>query len=261
VTRPSLLDLLGGWQPAAPVLAAVAWAALYGWAARQAGPRWPAWRTGCFLGGLLAAAWALGSGLDAWAERLLSVHMVQHLVLALVSAPLLVAGAPERLALRTLRGPARQRLGRVLFGRPARAVLHPFTTAAAFAAVMLAMHLTGWYAAALRDPLLHALEHLAILATAIALFASLARAAAITGLAALTAATIPMGVVGAWLAWAPELRYPAYAGRGALHDQGLAAGIMWVGASLPLALGAVALAGVALWREERRQRRREALVR
>jgi cytochrome c oxidase assembly factor CtaG len=142
-----------------------------------------------------------------------------------------------------------------------RVLLHPVTAVVMFAGTLLAVHLTGFYALALRSPVAHDGEHAALLWSAIALFASLQRTGAIGRLAMLTAATIPMGVIGAWLAWAPGLRYPGYRAPGAMDDQALAAAIMWAGASVPFALGAVALAGLALWQEEARQRRREALVR
>ena len=277
-------DLLGGWQPlGGPVLGALLAGALYAAGVRAVAPAarrgragsaeaprgagrspaarpWPAWRSACFAAGLLVLAWALASGLDTWAERRLSVHMVQHLALGLVVAPLLVAGAPERLALRALHGRPRRRLGRALHGRVARVLLHPAVGAAAFAGVMLGTHLTGLYVAALRHPLVHEGEHLVVLAAGALLAASLVRAGPIARLVAVTAATIPMGIVGAWLGWAQTVRYAPYRGPGALHDQAVGAAIMWAGAALPLAVGAVALAGVALWREEQRQRRREAIA-
>jgi cytochrome c oxidase assembly factor CtaG len=254
-------DLAGGWDLlAGPVPAAVALAALYVAGVRSTRRGWPVWRSACFATGLLAVTWALASGLDVWSQRLLSVHMVQHLVLAFVAAPLLVAGAPERLALLALRGRARRRLGRMLHMRTLRALSHPVTGCASFAAVILVTHLTGFYAAALRKPLVHEAEHVAILGSAILLFASMARAPAITRLVTLTVATVPMGIVGAWLGWATSVRYPPYAGPGALDDQGLSAAIMWACAAIPVALGSVALAGVALWREEQRQRRRETIA-
>ena len=45
---------------------------------------------------------ALQSGIDAYDDRLLSVHMVQHMLLLLVAPPLLLGGRPVMLALRAL---------------------------------------------------------------------------------------------------------------------------------------------------------------
>ncbi|MGH2499409.1 MAG: cytochrome c oxidase assembly protein, partial [Candidatus Limnocylindria bacterium] len=64
--------------------------------------RWPRWRTALFLGGLLAFLVALGPPIDAYATELFSVHMVQHMLLVVVAAPLLLLGAPIRPLLRGL---------------------------------------------------------------------------------------------------------------------------------------------------------------
>ena len=48
------------------------------------------WRVAAFAGGLLALVAALVSPLDRISEELLSAHMVQHLLLILGAAPLLV---------------------------------------------------------------------------------------------------------------------------------------------------------------------------
>jgi putative membrane protein len=56
-----------------------------------------------FLGaGLAVLVAALLPPFDAAADEQLSVHMVQHLLIVFVAAPLIVAGAPIRLALRHL---------------------------------------------------------------------------------------------------------------------------------------------------------------
>src|SRR6266851_619889 len=52
------------------------------------------WYPSAFFGGLVAVWIAMGSPLAACDERLLSFHMVQHLLLTLVAAPLLLLGAP-----------------------------------------------------------------------------------------------------------------------------------------------------------------------
>src|SRR5438874_2568070 len=56
--------------------------------------RGPARRAAAFYAGLAAVAVALVSPVDTQAGRLLSVHMVQHLLLVLVAAPLLVRARP-----------------------------------------------------------------------------------------------------------------------------------------------------------------------
>src|SRR5512144_1762221 len=66
---------------------------------------WPRWRTRCFAAGIGVLTLALMSPVDAYADLLLSVHMVQHLLLTLLAPPLLLLGAPLTLAVRSASGP------------------------------------------------------------------------------------------------------------------------------------------------------------
>jgi cytochrome c oxidase assembly factor CtaG len=82
-------------------------AALYawGWCASRARHRpFPALRAGAFAPGSLVVAAALLGPLDALADASLSWHMAQHLALITLAAPLLLLGAPMRLALAALPG-------------------------------------------------------------------------------------------------------------------------------------------------------------
>src|SRR5690242_5315989 len=54
----------------------------------------PTWRFAAFVGGLISVWIATASPLAELDHRMLSVHMVQHLVLMTVSAPLILFGAP-----------------------------------------------------------------------------------------------------------------------------------------------------------------------
>ena len=232
----------------------------------RAARRWPAWRTACFVAGLAVLVAALAPPLHDRAEQTLSAHMVQHLLITLVAAPLLVLGAPVALALRALRGPARRRLGAIVVSRPARGLVHPATGWLLFAAGTAGTHLTGLYDAALRDPLVHEAEHSIFLATALVWWTSLVgvhpgdtKLGPIGRLAWIMAAMPVMAGVGAWLAQSSVVRYASYAGPRALADQQDAGSLMWALGTLPMALGAFALALEALLREERRQRRREAV--
>ncbi|HWC28349.1 MAG TPA: cytochrome c oxidase assembly protein, partial [Solirubrobacteraceae bacterium] len=135
--------------------------------AGRRGRRWPIARSLAFAGGLLAVLVALASGLDARADVELSTHMLQHLLITTVAAPLLVAGAPLSLALQAARGSTRRALAELVRSRAVRLLTAAPVAFAAFAAATLGTHLTGFYDAALRVPLLHAGEHLLYLATAV----------------------------------------------------------------------------------------------
>jgi putative membrane protein len=231
--------------------ALIAYAALYSAGVRRV-RGWPASRSVSFAAGLAMVAVALEAPLD---ERL-SGHMAQHLILG-VAAPLcLAAGAPVRLTLGALRDP--RPLARVLRALP----VTPLTGWIAFSAVLLGIHLTGLFELAVRHPLVHGLEHLALLVAGLLFWAPLVavdplphRPGPAARLAWLLAAMPPMGLVGARLLTG-GVAYPSYP---SLADQRTAAGVMWGAGSLLMAAATVAIVFTAVLREEARQRRREAV--
>ncbi len=267
---PSLSGLAMSWQLEPAVLAwALAAAVLYVAAARRT--RWKARRTVSWLAGIAVVAVALQSGLDVYAGELLSVHMVQHLALTMLAAPLLVAGAPVTLALRTLRGRSRRAVARALSSPTGATLGRPVVGLAQFVAVTLLTHLTGFYELALRHPGVHVLEHALYLTSAALFWAPLVGADPIRHapgwlgrMLAVLLAMPAMSVVGIALEISGRVRYPAYLaparamGVSALADQHDAGAIMWVGGSLAGALIVLGLAWAALAGEERRARAREA---
>jgi putative membrane protein len=88
-----------------------------GWARiRRTRPQlFPGWRLGAFLGGMLAVFVAVASPLDAFADRMLSIHMVQHFFLWSVAPILIVFSAPVVPMLRGLPRPAMRGALRPLF--------------------------------------------------------------------------------------------------------------------------------------------------
>ena len=66
------------------------------------GRPWPRRRTFFFLAGLAAAGFDLCSGIGTEANTRLSAHMLEHIILWVIVAPLLAAGAPVRLAFRSV---------------------------------------------------------------------------------------------------------------------------------------------------------------
>jgi putative membrane protein len=237
----------------AAVLAAelVAAAALYVWAALRV-RRWPRWRVAAFLAGLAALAVALVA-LDSAADRTLTAHMVQHLVLVYAAAPLLVLGSPIALGLRAAGRPARRVLR-------ARALAHPLTGWCALPAAMAITHFTGLYDLAARHPLAHVGEHALYLAAAALFWRPVLGADPVphrpgfTGrLLYLMLAAGPLALVGVAMQASSHPWYAAYAGPGALADQHDAGAVMWVGGGLALAAVTIAVAWSGLLREHRRQ--------
>ena len=233
--------------------------------------RWPRARSAAGLAGLAVLGVAFASPLDGRADELLSAHMLQHALVTLVAAPLLVAAAPVRLALGALPRDRARSLARALRARWLRVLSHPLTGLAIFVVVLAVVHVPAVYEAALRTPLLHGAEHAALLWSAIALWVPLAgadelphRAGALTRLAVLVVAMTAMGALGAALAASHGVVYASYVaptvalGRDPIADQALAGGVMWIGGMLVVLPVLLALAWSALARDERRQRVREA---
>lgn len=118
-------------------------------------------RTVAFLAGLAAIELALQSPIEQYDTTLFSVHMVQHILLTLVAAPLLAAGAPITLLLRLAPGDIRRRrILPVLHSRAVRVVSHPVVAWLVFAGVMWGTHFSPIFNESLENDLLHQLEHL-----------------------------------------------------------------------------------------------------
>ncbi|HJV04830.1 MAG TPA: cytochrome c oxidase assembly protein [Actinomycetota bacterium] len=201
-------------------------------------------RAAAFWGGLLAVLVALVSPLERMATELLSAHMVQHLLLVMVAAPLLVAGLPRvplTVALpATLRRPLHRTGRRPPLRAVRRAVTHPVVAWVLATAVLWAWHAPALYQAALRDDLVHALEHATLFGTALLFWWEVLDPRARDrldpggGLVYLFAAGLQGGALGALFTFAPSPIYPAYAatapgwGLTAVADQQLAGLIMWI---------------------------------
>jgi cytochrome c oxidase assembly factor CtaG len=269
---PTLARLLSQWSfdPVVVLVLSIA-AALYLLGIQRAGSRWPRRRAAAFLAGLAAIAIALLSGVDAYAEALLSVHMVQHLLLSIVAPALLLAGAPFGLALRAGGPRLRPALAALLTSGAARTMARPAVGLALFAATVLVSHLSGLFELALSDPLLHALEHGAMFWTGILFLAPLIAAdplphppGPLARFCWLMAGMTAMAVPGALLTFARTVRYPHYLhtahllGRSALADQQLGGAIMWVGGTMAMFALALYVTFDAMLAEERRARRRES---
>ncbi len=243
---------------------------LYAGAALRLGRRWPLRRTLAFLAGVGCVLVALESGVDTWDERLLSAHMLQHMVLLLAAPLLLLTGRPLALALRVLHGRRRRRLARAL--ERARPMTRPWWCLTALAAVVVLTHLPGFYDATLRHPVLHDAEHALYLLAGAGLWWPLVdgdpvlthRLGGLGRLLYLLAGMLPMAVVGAYLNRHASVVYTPYAesaralGISAVNDQAAAGAIMWVVGNTVMVVVGLWAVMAALSAEERRLRAREA---
>jgi len=205
-----------------------------------------------FTGGWLALVLALVSPLDALGGLLFSAHMVQHELMMIVAAPLMVLGRPLVTMLWAFPGGARASIGRgvrVAWVRRAWQVLTLATVAWLFhAAALWLWHVPVLFETALAHPGLHALQHASFLASALVFWWTVfspRAAAAGAGVAMLSLFTtmVHTGALGALLTLAPDLWYPSYAspasawGFDPLVDQQLGGLIMWVPGGLAYLVG------------------------
>jgi putative membrane protein len=269
MSTPSLL--VSHWQPQPSLdAAALACASLYLLAAHRVRGGWPVVRTLAFLAGVACAIAALQSGIGAYDDRLLSAHMVQHMLLLLAAPLLLLSGHPLLLALRALPPSRRRPLARVL--DRARAITGPLQCLAIFYDALLLTHLPAFYDAAVAHPLLHEAEHgLYLVAGGLMWWPILGvdpapkhRLGGLGRIVYMLATMPPMAVIGAYLNRHPSLVYspygpPAHAlGISAVTDQQQAGAIMWVaGNTLMIVVGLWAVIA-ELIAEERRQQVRDA---
>jgi putative copper resistance protein D len=266
VSAPALPTLLWhGWEPAWSLDAEAALAVLlYGFGVRRVRSRWPARRTLAFAGGVACVLVALQSGIDAFDDRLLSDHMVQHLLLLVVAPLLLLAGRPGLLILRAAPREARPWLVDRL--EALRPLTHPVACLAFFAVVMMATHLPGFYDATLRHPALHDAEHILYLLAGLLMWWPLVDADPLARrplngmgrLVYLIAAMVPMTLLGAYLDRHTTLLYAGYAaparalGVSAVVDQEQAGAMMWVIGSTLMILAGLWQTMAAMVEEERR---------
>jgi putative membrane protein len=215
--------------------------------------RWPLGRTACFLGGLVVLLIALDSGIGGAADEHLAAHMVEHMLIWLAVAPLLVAGAPIRLALFALGPVGRQRLAAVLHSDPVRVLAGPLLSTALFSTVVVVSHLPAVYDLTLESDLVHVAEHALYLVSAVLVWAPLIRADPLPHrlgaggrCACVLACMVPMAAISVWLLAAGAPLYEPYRlalGAGtALDDQRLA-GLIMLAAAIPAFAVALAAPG------------------
>jgi putative membrane protein len=244
---PAPHDLWGAWNLHPVLLGGLLLTAWVYWRGHASGPRRPidAWRARCFAGALVALGLALLSPLDALSGALASAHMVQHLLLLLLAAPLLALSAPSSailrgspLALRRASGRWRRRL-RLTHGNLG-VLRHPATVWLVSVGVIWFWHAAGPYDATLDSQLLHVLEHASFLVTAVLFWqvvVGVRGAARVSGgLGVLLVFVMAMQSVflSVLLTFARTPWYSGYAattapwGLDPLTDQRLAGVIMWI---------------------------------
>jgi putative membrane protein len=226
------------------------------------------WQAGSFGLAIAALSAALLSPIARLSEALLGVHMIQHLLLMLVAAPLLVAASPALVCAWALPGAWRGALARVWAAlrrrSPARRLAwHPLVAWLSFALVLWIWHLPRLYQAALQQPRIHDLQHLGFFAGAClywrVMFDPLGRTrlGPVAVVVYVFTTSLHGMLLGVLLALSPRLWYPFYAGTtqawglSAIEDQQIAGFIMWMPACALYAAIAVGVLAVSLHRAQR----------
>ena len=230
------------------------------------------WQAASFAGGLAVLFLALVSPLHPLGGELLWAHMVQHVLLVLVAAPLLIMGAPVIPMTLALPLPWRRRiraLGRIGWLRSTGQFLtRPLVAWLIQVVTLWVWHAPALYDAAVRSQVIHAAEHLSFLATAL-LFWWVAFPRGRRHLAGgadvlyVFTAGVQSGALGALLSFAGTPLYSVYAhttvrwGLTPLQDQQLAGMVMWIPAGLVYVVAAGFLFVRWLMSIEREARRAE----
>jgi cytochrome c oxidase assembly factor CtaG len=212
------------------------------------------WRELAFWVALVTLVAALDSSIDDLADRLFWVHMLQHVLLMMVVAPLLALAAPWTPIWRGLSLRVRRPLASAVVARPAvragaRAV-GPWAIFVLFNLDLWAWHLPALYGLTLRQQAVHDLQHVSFLLLGVLFWAQVIESPPLRMRLDQTQRLVYV-LLGATLSWLlalvlafwPTALYAGYSelasrpgGISALGDQQLAAGIMLGPGSIPYAV-------------------------
>jgi putative membrane protein len=240
---------LGAWSIQTPLVYVVLAGLLYwlgglGWRRRRT-PQDPL-HTAAFVAGLATIVLALDSPIDAYADELFWVHMLQHVLLLTVAPPLILLGRPWPRMWRALplapRSTVARTLVRARWTAPLRAVARPLPAWLLFNGTVLAWHIPAAYNATLTSAPIHQLEHALFFFTGLLFWARVIDPGPLrpklvwpARLAYVIGAMVVGWVLAITLVLVPHPLYEHYAalaqrpgGISALTDQQLAGGVMWV---------------------------------
>src|SRR4051812_9908336 len=225
------------------------------WGLHRRGGRWPVGRTVAWSAGCASLFYVTASGLEPYSMGMFSLHMVQHMVLTMISPLFLLMGAPVTLALRGLPavpGPAgmpRRALLGALHSRLGQAVASPLFTVPLFIASLYGVYFTPVFDDLMRSTPGHTFMLLHFLVTGLLFFGPIlaidpwprrtshggrmlelllpAPFHAFFGVTVMLSSTVLLAT------YAPP---PASWGTDPLYDQGSAGGIAWSFGEFPTVL-------------------------
>jgi cytochrome c oxidase assembly factor CtaG len=203
------------------------------------------WQNLSFASGWLVLGLSLASPLHAAGRQSFAWHMVEHELLILVAAPLLVVGRPAAVLLWGLphgwRRAVACAVGEGWRGRAWHWLTRPVVASLGHGGLVWLWHLPRLFDAAVRSEAVHALQHLSFFLSAAifwwAMFHVRERRQGIgVAVLAVFATAMHSTLLGALLTLLPSPRYAAYQtasfGLTPLEDQQLAGLVMWVPAGV-----------------------------
>lgn len=217
------------------------------------------WQAACFYLGIVALCATLVWPLHGMSPSSLSLHMVQHMVLIAVAAPLLALGKPWAPILLSFPEVSRARLlgwWRSIKLLRLQVLIQPPLATALHGTVVWLWHAPFFYNLALTNEIVHVIEHISFLGSALLFWWALLRSGSRAdgfgpGVLAALLTLMHTGVLGALLTFAPAPLYERYdmfsrSGLSPLEDQQLAGLIMWIPPSAVYLTAGLALISIGL---------------
>jgi putative membrane protein len=254
--------VLQSWSAPLAVNASLCLAAFFyarGWnrVRKAANRQFPVWRLASFFAGLVTIWIAIGSPLEALDDVSLTVHMVQHLLLAVIAPPLLLLGAPELPLLRGIPQSLARNVASPFLRLPftkkfGQLISHPAFCWLVATFVLIGWHMPAVFELALRWDWLHKFEHASFLGAGLLFWwpviqpwPSTPRWPQWSIPLYLFAATLPCDALSGFLSFCDRVVYPSYLsaprvfGLTPLADQECAAALMWVSVTIIFLVPAV----------------------
>jgi putative membrane protein len=227
------------------------------------------WRSAAYLGGLAVLWIALMSPIDVLSGQFFFMHMVQHLLLVMIAAPLLWLADPMPIMIWGLPSSLRLEVGRWLqpgstFRRIVRSLTTPGLVWLYFVTALAGWHEPRAYTLALENDLVHDLEHITFFGTAMLFWwhvigsaphihRRLSRGMRI----GYVLSVVPVNaLIGISISFASQPLYPYYTtvsrvgDMTVLHDQMLSGVIMWIPGSMMYIIAALILIAQLIQAEE-----------
>lgn len=215
------------------------------------------WRLAAFTSGLVLIWAAVGSPLATLDHRSLTIHMLKHLLLMTIAAPLLLAGAPAFplvCGLPKLFIKSHPPLVSLMVRWAKRSLAHPVLCWLAATTTVIGWHLPTAFQWAMRSHDIHALEDATFLVAGLLFWWPIFQSSSSVewqpswSMALyLFFATLPCDILSAFLVFCNRLVYPVYLSTpqlfnlSCLEDQQCAGALMWVWVTLAYLIPAAAI--------------------